>query len=103
MSIEKISIEKPLIRIEHLSKSFAKQRVLADVSFDVPEKCIYAIVGQSGTGKSVLFKSIIGMIKPDGGKVWFKDTELTALDYDSLIAQRNHSATRFRTPLYLIP
>jgi len=96
MSLEKLSIEKPIIRIEHLSKSFAKQRVLADVSFDVPEKCIYAIVGQSGTGKSVLFKSIIGMIKPDGGKVWFKDTELTALDYDSLIAQRKSFGYAFQ-------
>jgi phospholipid/cholesterol/gamma-HCH transport system ATP-binding protein len=96
MSAEKSQIEKPIISIEHLSKSFGKQRVLADVSFDVPEKCIYAIVGQSGTGKSVLFKSIIGMIKPDGGKVWFKDTELTALDYDSLIAKRKSFGYAFQ-------
>jgi phospholipid/cholesterol/gamma-HCH transport system ATP-binding protein len=102
MSAEKLPIEKPpinekpIIKIEHLSKSFGKQRVLADVSFDVPEKCIYAIVGQSGTGKSVLFKSIIGMIKPDSGKVWFKDKELTALDYDSLIAQRKSFGYAFQ-------
>jgi len=89
-------IEKPIIRIEHLSKAFGKQRVLADVSFDVPEKCIYAIVGQSGTGKSVLFKSIIGMIKPDGGKVWFRNTELTALDRDSLIAKRTSFGYAFQ-------
>ncbi|MDR2576206.1 MAG: ATP-binding cassette domain-containing protein, partial [Treponema sp.] len=96
-SIEKPSInEKPIIRIEHLSKSFAKQRVLADVSFNVPEKSIYAIVGQSGTGKSVLFKSIIGMIKPDSGKVWFKDTELTALDYDSLVDRRKSFGYAFQ-------
>ena len=98
MSAEKPSIEneKPIIRIEHLSKSFGKQRVLADVSFDIPEKCIYAIVGQSGTGKSVLFKSIIGMIKPDGGKVWFKDTELTGLDHDSLIDRRKSFGYAFQ-------
>jgi phospholipid/cholesterol/gamma-HCH transport system ATP-binding protein len=89
-------IEKPIIKIEHLSKAFEKQRVLADVSFDVPEKCIYAIVGQSGTGKSVLLKSIIGMLKPDSGKVWFKDTELTALDYDSLMAQRKSFGYSFQ-------
>jgi len=91
-----MSTEKPIIKIEHLSKSFGSQRVLADVSFDVPEKCIYAIVGQSGTGKSVLFKSIIGMLKPDSGKVWFKDMELTAMDRDSLIEKRKSFGYAFQ-------
>ena len=79
---------KSIIRIEHLSKSFNSSHVLKDVSLAIPEKSIYAIVGQSGTGKSVLFKSIIGMMKPDSGRVWFKDKELTALDKDSLLDQR---------------
>ena len=79
---------EPLIRTEHLSMAFGQNQVLKDVNLNVPEKSIYAIVGQSGTGKSVLFKSIIGMLKPDHGKVWFKDTELTALGQDSLLAQR---------------
>ena len=78
----------PIIRVEHLSKSFDRNQVLKDVSLKVPEKSVYAVVGQSGTGKSVLFKSIMGMLKPDSGRVWFKDTELTALDRDSLLAQR---------------
>jgi len=79
---------KPIIRVEHLSKAFDQNHVLRDVSLDVPEKSLYAVVGQSGTGKSVLFKSIIGMMKPDSGRVWFKDKELTALDKDSLLDQR---------------
>jgi len=89
-------VPNPIIKIEHLSKSFGKQRVLADVSLAVPNKSIYAIVGQSGTGKSVLFKSIIGMLKPDSGKVWFRDTELTALDHDSLIEQRKSFGYAFQ-------
>jgi len=80
--------ENPIIRVEHLSKSFDRNPVLKDVSLEVPEKSVYAVVGQSGTGKSVLFKSIIGMLKPDSGRVWFKDTELTSLDRRSLLAQR---------------
>jgi phospholipid/cholesterol/gamma-HCH transport system ATP-binding protein len=87
---------KPVIRVENLSKSFGKNKVLADVSLAVPEKTIYAIVGQSGTGKSVLFKSIIGMMTPDSGKVWFRDTELTALDRDSLLAQRKSFGYSFQ-------
>jgi phospholipid/cholesterol/gamma-HCH transport system ATP-binding protein len=87
---------KPIIRVEHLSKTFSGSPVLKDVSLDVPEKSIYAIVGQSGTGKSVLFKSVMGMIEPDGGRVWFRDTELTALDRDSLLAQRKSFGYAFQ-------
>ena len=82
------AMNTPIILVEHLSKAFEQNHVLRDVSLDVPEKSLYAIVGQSGTGKSVLFKSIIGMLKPDNGKVWFRETELTALDQYSLLAQR---------------
>lgn len=86
----------PIIRVEHLAKSFNNKPVLKDVSLEIPEKSIYAIVGQSGTGKSVLFKSIIGMIKPDSGKVWFKNTELTALDDNSLMAMRKSFGYSFQ-------
>jgi len=88
--------EKPLIRVEHLSKSFNRNQVLIDVNLNIPEKSLYAFVGQSGTGKSVLFKSIIGMLKPDGGKVWFKDAELTALDKGSLLSQRKFFGYSFQ-------
>ena len=85
-----------IIRVEHLSKSFGRNPVLVDVSLAIPEKCIYAVVGQSGTGKSVLVKSIIGMLKPDSGKVWFKDTELTGLDRDSLMGLRKSFGYSFQ-------
>jgi len=91
-----MSDEKPIIRVEHLSKTFERNQVLKDVSLNVPERSIYAIVGQSGTGKSVLFKSIIGMLKPDRGRVWFKDTELTALDQDMLLDQRKSFGYAFQ-------
>jgi len=91
-----MSNEKPLIRVDHLSKAFGQNQVLKNVDLNVPEKSIYAIVGQSGTGKSVLFKSIIGMLKPDSGRVWFKDTELTALDQDALLDQRKSFGYAFQ-------
>ena len=86
----------PVIKIEHLSKSFGRNHVLIDVNLAVPEKSIYAVVGQSGCGKSVLFKSIMGMIKPDSGKVWFKDTELTTLNQDSLLTLRKSFGYSFQ-------
>ena len=86
----------PLIRAEHLSKSFGEHHVLVDVSLTVEDKSIFAVVGQSGTGKSVLFKSIIGMMKPESGRVWFKDKELTALSQDDLLAQRSSFGYSFQ-------
>ena len=85
-----------LIKTENLSKSFGRNKVLVDVNLAVPDKSIYAIVGQSGTGKSVLFKSIIGMMEVDSGKVWFKNTELTALNRDALLAQRKSFGYSFQ-------
>ena len=87
---------KPVIRVEHLSKSFNGIPVLKDVSLEIPEKSICAIVGQSGTGKSVLVKTIMGMLKPDSGKVWFKERELSALDRDSLMLQRKSFGYSFQ-------
>ncbi|MDR1390554.1 MAG: ATP-binding cassette domain-containing protein [Treponema sp.] len=68
-----------IIRTEKLAKAFGQNHVLRDVSVAIPEKVIYAVIGQSGTGKSVLVKTIIGMIKPDAGRIWFKDKELSGL------------------------
>jgi len=89
-------INKSLIRVEHLSKVFGQNKVLIDVNLSIPDKSLYAIVGQSGTGKSVLLKSILGMMKPDGGKVWFKEKELTALDGDSLMDLRKSFGYSFQ-------
>jgi phospholipid/cholesterol/gamma-HCH transport system ATP-binding protein len=88
--------EIPVIRVDHLSKSFGGNHVLKDVSLAVPKKSICAIVGQSGTGKSVLFKTIMGMIQPDSGQVWFKNTELTAIDRENLLIQRKYFGYAFQ-------
>jgi len=86
----------PIIRTRRLSKSFDHNEVLKDVTIEIPEKSIYAIIGQSGTGKSVLLKTILGMLKPDNGKIWFKDTELTALKRDEMISLRKYFGYAFQ-------
>jgi phospholipid/cholesterol/gamma-HCH transport system ATP-binding protein len=86
----------PIIRTKNLSKSFNNTYVLRDVSIEIPEKSISAVIGQSGTGKSVLIKTIIGMLKPDDGEVWFKDKELTALDQHELLKIRKFFGYSFQ-------
>ncbi|MDR2048678.1 MAG: ATP-binding cassette domain-containing protein [Treponema sp.] len=85
-----------VIRTQNLSKSFGENAVLKDVSLDIPEKSIFAIIGQSGTGKSVLIKTIIGMMKPDSGRIWFRDTDITGFDRAAAIAVRKHFGYSFQ-------
>ncbi|MDR2478852.1 MAG: ATP-binding cassette domain-containing protein [Treponema sp.] len=85
-----------IIRTDNLSKSFGAHEVLKSVNLKIEEKTISAIIGQSGTGKSVLVKIIMGIIKPDRGQVWFRDTELTALNQGDLIAMRRYFGYSFQ-------
>jgi len=83
-----VEIGRVIIRTQGLRKTFGENRVLDGVSIEIPEKSVCAIIGQSGTGKSVLIKTIIGMIEPDAGRVWYKEMELTALRKGDLLALR---------------
>jgi len=64
--------KEPILKIEHLVKNFGPKRVLKGVSFDVYAGEILCVIGQSGHGKSVLMKNIMGLMHPDGGKILFK-------------------------------
>lgn len=85
-----------IIKIRGLKKSFGDQHILTGVDLDIPEGAICGIVGQSGTGKSVLFKSIMGMIRPDAGRVWYRDIELTDLPYLKLVEIRQKFGYAFQ-------
>ena len=58
-----------MISIKNLQKSFGTLEVLRGVSFDIADGETVAIIGQSGCGKSVLLKHIIGLLKPDAGEI----------------------------------
>jgi phospholipid/cholesterol/gamma-HCH transport system ATP-binding protein len=85
-----------IIRTLNLCKSFKQNHVLRDVTIEIPENSIYAVIGQSGTGKSVLLKTILGMLRPDSGRIWFKDTELTALKKNEMISMRKYFGYAFQ-------
>ena len=61
----------PLIELRNLHKRFGKLVVLDGVDLSVPEGQSLVVIGASGTGKSVLLKHIVGLLKPDKGEVWF--------------------------------
>jgi len=59
----------PKIRIRGLTKSFGSKRVLDGIDLDVPSGTSFVIIGGSGSGKSVLLRCILGLIRPDAGTI----------------------------------
>lgn len=70
---------EPIISLRGLTKSFGAHTVLEDVSFDVPKGRTTAIMGPSGTGKSVLLKNILGLLRPDRGEIWVDGEQIVGM------------------------
>lgn len=68
-----------MIRVEEVTKKFGKSVVLNGVSFHVQRGELVALIGGSGSGKSVLLKHIAGLIRPDSGKIYINGIEITSL------------------------
>lgn len=77
-----------MIRVEHLSKSFSGQVVLDDINLEVSKGEILAILGESGTGKSVLLKHMMGLLLPDRGQIQIDGREITGLTEKELLKIR---------------
>lgn len=69
----------PLIRVQGLHKSFGEKKVLRGIDLDVAKGRSLVVIGGSGTGKSVLIKCIIGLLKADHGKVEIEGRNLARL------------------------
>ena len=67
------------VRLDGVSKAFGARRVLDSVSFDVATGSGFVILGRSGTGKSVTLRHIIGLMRPDAGRVFVESDEISAL------------------------
>lgn len=67
------------ITLEHVTKAFDGRKVLDDVTLEVPEGKAFCLLGRSGTGKSVTLKHIIGLMRPDEGRVIVHGREVTHL------------------------
>ncbi|MDA8239650.1 MAG: ABC transporter ATP-binding protein [Nitrospiraceae bacterium] len=68
-----------MIEIVNLKKGFGKQRVLNGLNLKVLNKELVAVIGQSGGGKSVLLKHLIGIIRPDEGKILIEGVDITGV------------------------
>lgn len=74
----------PVIQIRNLNKSFGDNHVLRDFNIDLYKGENLAVVGKSGSGKSVLIKCIIGLMKPDSGTIFMFEKNIPDLDHAGL-------------------
>jgi phospholipid/cholesterol/gamma-HCH transport system ATP-binding protein len=86
----------PLLATRSLRKQFGSRIVLADVGLEVARGEVLAIVGKSGTGKSVLLKCLAGVLAPDAGSVFFDGQPLSRDDDDALAAFRRRCSYLFQ-------
>ena len=78
----------PLIAVEHVSFAFDDHVVLDDVSFQVPKGSLRFLLGASGSGKSVLLKLILGLLRPDSGTITVHGERVDALPERELLRLR---------------
>jgi phospholipid/cholesterol/gamma-HCH transport system ATP-binding protein len=86
-----------IIGVENLSKSFGEKKVLNSVSFDVIEGENLIVFGRSGTGKSVLLKSIVKLLVPDEGKIFFEGKNIFEMREKELLKTRKQIGFLFQS------
>ncbi|RKY82576.1 ABC transporter ATP-binding protein [candidate division KSB1 bacterium] len=86
-----------MIKIQNLHKSFDSNPVLCGVSLDIFPDEIFVVVGKSGVGKSVLLKTIIGLIKPDRGSIFVDNKEITRMNRKELFEIRKKFGMLFQS------
>lgn len=84
------------IEFKGIYKSFGKNHVLRGVDLTVESGSVFFVIGQSGAGKSVLVKHLIGLIRPDAGQIFLDGVEVTHLKEKELYPVRKRCAMVFQ-------
>src|SRR3990167_8425146 len=85
-----------MIKIIDLKKSFNDKKVLDGVNMEIEKGKITVIIGRSGEGKSVLIKHIIGLLRPDSGRILLDDIDIAALKESELNEVRKRFGMLFQ-------
>lgn len=85
-----------LIKVKNFKKKFGSKEVHKDINFSIRKGECLGLIGGSGTGKSVLLRSLIGLEKPDSGEIYFDGVEITKFSEKELIEVRKRMAYVFQ-------
>src|SRR5437762_9752494 len=77
-----------LVDVRHLDVTFGRKPVLRVIDLRVPRGQTLAVIGESGCGKTVLLKTLIGLIHPSRGEILFDGKDLSKLQGEELVEQR---------------
>ena len=91
-----MEVQDPIIELRRVSKAFGRQRVLDDVDLNIERGKTTVIIGRSGTGKSVLLKHIVGLLRPDRGEVYFEGQRIDQLSEHALTPVRQQISFVFQ-------
>lgn len=89
-------VDNPIIELRRVTKAFGTQRVLDDIDLSVERGHTTVIIGRSGTGKSVLLKHIVGLLKPDRGEVHYEGRRIDTLTERQLTPVRRQISFVFQ-------
>lgn len=87
-----------MIHFRNVIKRFGERTILKGISFDLQEGEILFILGTSGTGKSVLLKNIVGLLRPDEGQIYVDKQEVTRLSEAEYASVRKKCGMVFQHP-----
>jgi phospholipid/cholesterol/gamma-HCH transport system ATP-binding protein len=76
-----------MIELQGVTRTFGQNRVLRGIDLVIPKGESMVIIGGSGTGKSVLLKCILGLVRPDGGTITLDGRDVTTGDRDAFLAR----------------
>ena len=82
--IKNETASETVVRVEHLYKAFGSNKVLVDFNFTLNKGENVAVLGKSGSGKSVFIKCLIGLLRPDSGEVYVFDKRIIDLNHDEM-------------------
>lgn len=86
--IDGVEDDGTLVRLEDVSVRLGNQWVLRDIDLAIPQGQTLAVIGESGCGKTVLMKTLVGLVRPTSGDVWFDSLNLAKLDPKALTEVR---------------
>ena len=86
----------PLVELKNVSKAFGRLVVLDDLSLSIERGQSLVVIGASGTGKSVLLKHIVGLLKPDDGEVYFDGRRVDLMPERQLMELRQRFGFLFQ-------
>jgi phospholipid/cholesterol/gamma-HCH transport system ATP-binding protein len=87
---------EPLIKVENLTKKFADRKVLDGLTLSIHQREILAVLGESGSGKSVFLRTLIGLERPDSGRICFEGHDLVQMSEKDLRTIRRRISLVFQ-------